>query len=729
MTDTWFTPEQLTDIENCSKRTIERKIAAGEYKTVKYLTGPKIKGRGGRQILVAFSCLSDKARAAYYKRMQDGETSEPAVEHQKDTGFVSTGHSAPLTTGAIVCPGLAGWQNRIAGARFDLVMDYIKVKEEIKKKKRRILRKTAGRRGGTRPKYSVCAASKDFIAAYNTGITHPLVFKVVGKVAKNTLEKWTLALKRAKWDFAALAPRYGDHCRGRRKVTDAEMEQMLAFALNQNRLRPSQVVRWTKKVLGKKGVASPSSGATLRRALLDWKLTNFDLWVSRRKGEKALDDECLPYIERDSSQLSVGDVLVADGHKLNFQVINPFTGKPGRATWLVFYDWASRYPAGEYIMFSENIQCIHAALRRAILNLGKIPTYVHLDNGKAFKAKIFNDKSLDFEQAGLRGLYARLGIKTHFAVPYNAKDKPVERFFGTFNELERLLPSYIGASIKDKPAYMRRNEKLAKRLHNPFVPTIEQAQTIIRAWIDGEYATREHRGLNGARPIDIWEPGRGEGVEEEGLWYLMMTHEIKTVHRNGVHIFGVNYYDEALYGYRKPVLVKYDILNMEDILVYTQDSREFLCRATPVQKVHPLAKLTGNPLDFEAIKEGVRLKRKLKKRTEASARQAAAEIAPWNFPELQSEPEPAMTRAEIEHVEAQAAETKVISLAEKREPDMALWQGDAYESLLEKRARGGELSDDETIMMQAFETTNQYRMLLEYYKRKEEDCFTTEVEV
>ena len=33
--------------------------------------------------------------------------------------------------------------------------------------------------------------------------------------------------------------------------------------------------------------------------------------------------------------------MVADGHTLNFQVINPFTGKPCRATLLGFLDWKS----------------------------------------------------------------------------------------------------------------------------------------------------------------------------------------------------------------------------------------------------------------------------------------------------------------------------------------------------------------------------------------------------
>lgn len=622
--------------------------------------------------------------------------------------------SVLLAHTTIVCPGLADWQNRIAAARFDLVSEYIKVKEETKKKKQR------RERGSTGPKYSVCNAAKNFVAAYNSGLMHPELTAVLGRVSVSAVENWATALKRAKWDLAALAPHYGEHRRGKRRVTGAEMEQMLKFALGPNQIRPAQVIRWTKKVMGKNGTPSLSSEATLRRALLDWKKENYDRWIFCRRGEKALDDHVLPYLERDSSQLNVGDLLVADGHKLNFQVINPFTGKPGRAVWLVFYDWASRDPAGWYIMFKENIQCVHAALRRAILNLGKIPGAVLLDNGKAFKARVFNDDSLDFEQAGFRGLYARLGIKTYFAWPYNAKAKPVERFFGTFNELERLLPSYIGNCIKDKPAHLHRNEKLHKKMHNPFVPTIQQADTIISTWVDEEYSQRSHRGLKGGIPHEIWEAGKGPGVDEAGLRYLMMTTtDPKPVHRNGVNLFGINYYDEILYGYRRPVRVKYDILDMEQVYLYTEDSVDFICEAKPVRGVHPMARLTGNPLDLEAVKEGIRLKRKLKRKTEAEARQMATEIGPWNFSDVQ-EPESELTRAEIEHIEEQAKKTKVIPIRQE-EPEMALWGGDVYERSLEKRARGEKLSNNELIMMTAFQKTDEFRLLEKFYCEFEEN--------
>lgn len=202
-----------------------------------------------------------------------------------------------------------------------------------------------------------------------------------------------------------------------------------------------------------------------------------------RDGEKALSDKVEPYIKRDASLLDVGDILVADGHKLAFQVINPFTGKPCRATLVGFLDWKSTALVGYEIMLEENTQCIASALRNAIINLDMIPKIVYQDNGRAFRAKYFTDEK-GFGELGFYGLYAKLGIETVFARPYNARSKVIERFFKEFQEgFEKLMPSYVGSSIINKPAYLKRNENFHKNLHQDYVPTIEETIKMIDMWL------------------------------------------------------------------------------------------------------------------------------------------------------------------------------------------------------------------------------------------------------
>ena len=487
-------------------------------------------------------------------------------------------------------PDLADWQNRIALARADLIRAYLSEKDQVKSKNQ-----------------SVVKAGELYIKGYNTGQLLPRVFEILGPTSKQTVEAWVKKFRDAGYDYTVLATSWGNRA-GDSKVTDDEFNVALSFALHPNRLRISEVTRLTKIALKKRRIASPSHEATIRRTLKNWIKTHHDQWIFCREGEKALNDKCLPYLERDIGLLEVGEVLVADGHTLNFQILHPFTGKPCRMIMVMWYDWASCMPVGWEIMPTENVQCIAAGMRRAITTLGKMPRLAYLDNGKAFKAKIFTSKDIDFEEAGFYGMFARLGIETIFAWPYNAQSKPVERFFSTFNELERLMPTYTGASIADKPAHLLRNEKLHKKLHEKkyggWVPTVDEANQIIAGWIN-EYESRPHQGLKGLCPGELLKSGRGSGVDKKALRFLMMSVEIKKVHRNGIRLLGRNYYDEALYGYEDRAMIRYDLEDLSTIYVYDKTGSKEICEAVPVRPVHPVAKLTGKKEDMELVKAGI----------------------------------------------------------------------------------------------------------------------------
>jgi putative transposase len=437
------------------------------------------------------------------------------------------------------------------------------------------------------------------------------IHKELGPVSPRTLYRWTKDFDEGGID--GLVPRYGGI--GNTKVTDHEKNFLLTLLLHPHRLKVSYAIALTKEWLKGKGIESPSSPATLRRFADQFKKEHYDLWVLRREGEKALNDKVLPYAERDWRVLDVGDGLVADGHRLNFQVINPNTGKPCRPALILFWDWRSSYPLGWEIMLEENIQCVASALRNAILALGKIPKWVYLDNGKAFKAKIFTE-DLDFEDGELPGMFSRLNINYHFAQPYNAQAKPIERIFGILNEqLERLVHSYIGNSIDDKPAWTKRNEKLARSLHGPDkTPTIPEANALIRAWRD-RYAEQPSRGRDGLRPIDIFNEGKGSGVDPAELVYLMMAQEIRTVHRNGVTWLGWHWYHEDLYGLKDRVVIRYSLSDLSQIYIFHQSLPNGFCVAEPIEQVNPMASESESPRDMEAVKEVLRLKKKVKSGT------------------------------------------------------------------------------------------------------------------
>ena len=334
-----------------------------------------------------------------------------------------------------------------------------------------------------------------------------------------------------------------------------------------------------------------------------------------REGQKALKDKVEPYIVRNASLLKPGQVLIADGHTLNFQVINPFTGKPCRATLLGFLDWKSGGLVGYDIMLEECTQNIASALRNAILNMDHIPEFVYQDNGRAFKSKFFNgDKK--FEELGFTGVYEKLGIKPVYATPYNARAKVIERFFLDFQEgFEKLMPSYIGTSIENKPAWMKRNEKLHKAMHEKyeFTPTIEQAIALINKWLEYKHS-QPCTNAEGKTVKEVLDEVKKQNIDEKNLDDLMMAQEVKTIGRNGIRFLKADYFDEELYGIKEKAIIKYSLFDLSYIKVYTLKG-EFICKANRVTETHPLAKQMGNIKDIEDYKHKIEKQAKLRRKT------------------------------------------------------------------------------------------------------------------
>jgi len=445
---------------------------------------------------------------------------------------------------------------------------------------------------------------------YNSGILLPEIHKELGSRKRSTLYDWQQIYKQGGID--GLIPQYGGN--GFSKITAAEKQFLRQKLLDQNRPTIGDTINKCKFLLGEE---SPSSPSTLRRWVNQFKKENYDLWVLEREGEKALNDKCVFYNEREWRDLSVGEVVVADGHKLNFQVVNPFTGKPTRAMMVLFWDWKSAYPLGWEIMLTESIQCVVSALRNAIITLGKFPTHALLDNGKAFRANIFR-KEFRFQETEIPGIFDRLAIKPHFALPYNAQSKPIERFFRTFNDwFERELPSYSGASIPDKPAHMNRNEKRAKDLHDEWVPTISETMNLIFQWRE-YYIDQKLRARDYQSPRDIFEAEKGSGVDPYALHFLMMTCKAKMVHRRGITFNGWHWYHENLYGRKDYVLMFYSYYDLSQIYIFTLQN-EFLCVAKPVERTKVFAADSEFPEDMTAVKQGQAMKKRAIRQTKALA--------------------------------------------------------------------------------------------------------------
>ena len=477
-------------------------------------------------------------------------------------------------------------------------------------------------------------ADYDFVKLHNSSNSY--LFSILGKISRGSLHRWKTSLDGTE-DYTRLIPnyKYVSVNEYRTCLTDEEIKIFMGLLLHPNRICIGKAIALTKYKLKEQGQSFIPADITFRRYAKWFKDNNYDKWVLARDGEKALSDKVEPYIKRDASLLDVGDILVADGHKLAFQVINPFTGKPCRATLVGFLDWKSTALVGYEIMLEENTQCIASALRNAIINLDMIPKIVYQDNGRAFRAKYFTDDK-GFGELGFYGLYAKLGIETVFARPYNARSKVIERFFKEFQEgFEKLMPSYVGSSIINKPAYLKRNEKFHSNLHNAllvggvkracsgadssplppirYIPTIEETIKMIDMWLKFKNSQPCTNAPN-MTIAEVLENRKKQNIDTSLLDDLMLATEVKTIQRNGVRFLNCDYFDERLYGLRGRVLVKYNLFDLTSVKVFTPKG-EYLCTAERVTETHPMAKILGTVEDLEDYKQKIQKQQKLKRKT------------------------------------------------------------------------------------------------------------------
>lgn len=458
-----------------------------------------------------------------------------------------------------------------------------------------------------RTKYSTKKeADEVFLDLYNSGLYLPQIFKFVGTISIGTLHRWVKAYEN--YGTEGLLPQrktnqFGEY---NSKLNDEMKKVFLTYLLHPNKFSIGKAINLTKHVLEKRGCENIPCNLTFIRFAEHFKKQNYSKWILMREGEKAYHDKVEPYIERDISKLEVGEVLIADGHVLNFQVINPFTGRPTRATLVGFLDWKSTALVGYEIMMSENTQCIASALRNSILNLDVIPKVIYQDNGKAFKAKYF--QHIAFDEAGFNGVYASLGIKSVFARPYNARAKVIERFFKEFQEeFEKMMISYCGSSIENKPAWMKRGEKLHKELHRKmtknYIPTVQEVIKYIDCWID--YHNSKICPNDKNKTIkEMLQQVQKQEIDKNILNDLMMKTEVRTINRGELTFLGLHFRNDFLIDLREKVFIRYSLFDLSKVYVYTVKG-EILCTARQVKKVHPMANYLGSVKDMEEFKQQI----------------------------------------------------------------------------------------------------------------------------
>lgn len=584
----WLTVRETVNLLGVSKQAFHKSKPDEKYAT-KMTTG-----RGGKRMMILLSSLPEFAQVEYWKAHHEQKQMTGIELARRDEEFMRRGE-------------IADWNKEVALLRHRVLKAYLRFVAEA-------------------PPKMTMAYKRRFCELFNEGVFEELQdCRVrVKKVSYQTLDNWKKALDEAEGDTFALATRFG-RSKGKTMVSDAEAKLLRRFALLPNKMTVAEVINLVKRELNLLGVPVSASDSTLRRWLSEFRCENYHLWTMARDGVKALNDNCLPYIVRSIEEIEVGDILVADGHTFNFDILNPLTGRPVRMTLVLVFDMRSSMPVGWEIAESENTQAIAMAMFRAIRAIGFVPRVFYLDNGKAFRGRFFT-KVNNFSSSELPGLFERLKpfgyLDTMFAWAYHGQSKTVERFFGVLSQFERQVSSYRGNSIENKVARLHRNEKLHALLYDRFTggstPHATDIHGALIEWFE-EYAhTPKGRmsGLKGRKPIDVFNESRervrsAEGfadrrIEDGKLRFLMMAAEQRAVYRNGIKLFGRHYWHDSLYGYefgQKRFVVRYDLMDVSRVYVFDESGENLLCEAAAgeFENVHPAARLLGSDEDKERL--------------------------------------------------------------------------------------------------------------------------------
>src|SRR5574344_2357943 len=178
---------------------------------------------------------------------------------------------------------------------------------------------------------------------------------------------------------------------------------------------------------------------------------------------------------------------------------------------------------------------------------------------------------------------------------------------------EKMLPSYIGTNIENRPARFKRNENFHRNIHQNLVPTIAQTIQMIDSWLEYKNSL-PCSNCKDKTVAQMLETIDRQEINEQLLDDLMLATEVKTISSQGIRFLNTWYFNDALYGLRQKVVIKYSLFDLSYIKVYTEYGK-FLCKADRITLTHPLANYTGEIKDIEDYKQKIQKQKQLKKKT------------------------------------------------------------------------------------------------------------------
>ncbi|WP_149789486.1 Mu transposase C-terminal domain-containing protein [Lutimaribacter pacificus] len=395
-------------------------------------------------------------------------------------------------------------------------------------------------------------------------------------VSRATVWRWIRRLAEEGGRTSALAPRKRGRPAGTTlisgKVEAVIEEHLRRYYLRRERSSLSRVVTEIRSVCWQQGLQPPTRRTVQRRLdAMDAREV-----AKAREGAKAARQKFAPATGENKASQPL-EIVQIDHTPADIILVDSFERQPIGRPWVTLaIDVATRMVTGYYASLEAPSRlsvalCLTQAVAPKAELLAELacntpwpaqgkPHSIHVDNGHDFRSRAFRSACTEW---GIDLVYRPPG-SPHFG-------GHIERLIGTMMGAVHLLPGTTQSSVAAKGDYDA--EGMATMTLSEFDRWF--ALEICR------YNNRIHSSL-GCTPVAKWEALSEEMMgdipfEMEAFRVSFLPSELRKVRRDGIHLFQIRYWSDALAGHigrgDGKVVVRYDPRDISMIWVELDDSR------------------------------------------------------------------------------------------------------------------------------------------------------------
>lgn len=354
----------------------------------------------------------------------------------------------------------------------------------------------------------------------------------------------------------------------------------------------------------KEGMRVPECRQTISRLLA---AIPADEQTLSRRGLKAFKDDYMLMGIRQKPE-KVNEVWFGDHHQFDCFVLDE-TGHPARPWLTAWYDAASGSLVGWLLCKKPNTHTIIEAFIRGVAYtmhspFHGLPAMVYVDNGKDYRGKLFETGQIQDINLGRLNtsidtcsVLQLFNISVTHALPYQGWSKPVERFFGTLEDIWiRDVPGWCGDSPDERPEDFSCKLRLA--VERGELWTMDQLYEYLRDEVFPAYHNRPHEGYGGRTPAEMYSSLpriRDDEPSYEMLGVLKNDKTTRQIGQQGVRFKNELYWDDAMIGLAgKSVTVLYDPDDLSTVTIILEGRT--LCEAA----IHDRMRMVGEDADVVA---------------------------------------------------------------------------------------------------------------------------------